>query len=579
MSVSDEDGGRVLLAARDGEQVVGAARLELPRNDNAHLCELVLAVHPAHRRRGVGRALDAEVVRRARADGRTTLLGYGDEPPDRDGASEVRRGRSPSATTSCRPRSVGTSTCRCRPPSSPTSSSAARRYAEDYEVRTWWDAVPDELVDDCAALSVAMSTDVPKDGMDWREEVWDAARVRRDEARSVAMDRTYAGAGAVTATGRMVAFTTMGAAAVGPAAGLPVGDGRRPGAPRPPARHAGQAGGAAASWRPTTRGRRSSRTWNAQENGPMIARERRARCPHQRRVLRAAEGDRLSHRVKVASLRPARRAVTPPTSAATSGSSGSAGPELDEVHRRQHEAAAQHDPRAEPLAAEQHREQARPDRLHRHDDRGAGRLQVRLRPRLHHQRERPGDERHVDQRRPVAGRLRQREPPGTAPAPQTTVIVSSCTTVRPRALRPVLQAPSPTMWAAYRAAEARVSGLAAADREALQRQRGEAGGGQADGDPDGAADPRLQQHRPEQRGEHDVHPGHEARDGRGGRTGCRRSAAPARRRRPGRAARRAGARRPSAGRPSAARAPTPRPPPGRSGRRGSRSPGRARRRP
>lgn len=270
-STSDEDNAKVLLAARDGDRVVGAARLELPLKDNEHLCEVVLVVHPDARRRGVGRALDAEVVRRVRADGRTTVLGYGDEPPAWGESSPCRLGGTglgydvvqtevrrdidlplPAALVEDLER-------RCAP------------YARDYEVRTWWDAVPDDLVDDCAVLSGAMSTDAPKDGMDWRAEVWDADRLRRNEATTQEMDRTYAGAGAVhVPTGRMVAFTTMG---------LPRSDPRR-----------------AYQWETLVdRGHRGHRlgtlvklaamqllsarepaptfisTWNAQENVPMIA--------------------------------------------------------------------------------------------------------------------------------------------------------------------------------------------------------------------------------------------------------------------------------------------------------------------
>jgi GNAT superfamily N-acetyltransferase len=210
-SIGDEDSGRVLLAARDGDRVVGAARLELPQKDNPHLCEVLLMVHPEHRRRGVGRALDAEVVRRVRADGRTTVLGYGDEPPDQTGRSAGRLG-----SLGLGYEVVQTEVRRDIDLPLPAALVADLQErcapgAEGYEIRSWWDRVPDDLVDDCAALSAAMSTDVPKDGMDWREEVWDAARVRRDEERAAAMDRTYAAAGAVErATGRLVAFTTMG---------------------------------------------------------------------------------------------------------------------------------------------------------------------------------------------------------------------------------------------------------------------------------------------------------------------------------------------------------------------------------
>ena len=36
-----------------------------------------------------------------------------------------------------------------------------------------------------------MSTDVPMAGMDWQEEEWDAARVRREEQLAREMGRSY----------------------------------------------------------------------------------------------------------------------------------------------------------------------------------------------------------------------------------------------------------------------------------------------------------------------------------------------------------------------------------------------------
>jgi GNAT superfamily N-acetyltransferase len=268
----DPDTAVVQLAARDdGGRVVGAARLELPRRDNLHLCEVTLAVRPEARRRGVGRALDVEVARRAREHGRTTLLSFCDEPPGTEGSSanrqaalalgyavvqrEVRR----DIDLPLDPDRVERLTARCRP------------YAVGYELRVWHDRCPDDVVDDLAELHRQMSTDVPKDEMDWREEVWDAARLRRNEDQSLAMDRTWVGVGAVHApTGTVVAFTNMG---------LPRSAPRRAyqwetlvSAP-----HRGHRLGllvklaglqelAATSERTAY-----ISTWNAQENGPMIA--------------------------------------------------------------------------------------------------------------------------------------------------------------------------------------------------------------------------------------------------------------------------------------------------------------------
>jgi hypothetical protein len=88
---------------------------------------------------------------------------------------------------------------------------ACAPHAAGYALRVWQDRCPDDLVDDLAELMRQMSTDVPKDDMDWREEVWDADRARRNEDLSLEMDRSWVAVGAVCeASGRMVAFTTMG---------------------------------------------------------------------------------------------------------------------------------------------------------------------------------------------------------------------------------------------------------------------------------------------------------------------------------------------------------------------------------
>ncbi len=54
------------IFARDGEAIVGYA-WSRPRGDRLHVCHVV--VDPAHRRRGVGRALMIELSKRARAAG------------------------------------------------------------------------------------------------------------------------------------------------------------------------------------------------------------------------------------------------------------------------------------------------------------------------------------------------------------------------------------------------------------------------------------------------------------------------------------------------------------------------------
>lgn len=210
-SLSDEDSHKQVLAVLDGGRAVAAARVELPLTDNRHLCEHVLVVHPDARRRGIGRLLDEEVVRRARKADRDTVLTMCDEPPGSEGRSAGRLaalalGYQVAQQEARRDIDLPLDGDRVR-----ELEQTCAPYAVDYELRTWWDRCPDDLAEDCARLHQAMSTDVPKDEMDWREEVWDVDRLRRNEQQTTASDRTYVGAGAVhRPSGRMVAFTTMG---------------------------------------------------------------------------------------------------------------------------------------------------------------------------------------------------------------------------------------------------------------------------------------------------------------------------------------------------------------------------------
>ena len=271
ISLGDEYSAVVLLAAVEDGAVVGAARLDLPQKDNLHLCETVLVVHPDARRRGVGRALDDEVVRRVRALDRSTVLTMCDEPPGWEGRSPGRLGATALGYAVVQQEVRRDIDLQLDPERVARLEREIAPHVADYDVRLWWDGCPDDLLEDCAALNQAMSTDVPKDEMDWREEVWDGARLRRNEAKVAAMDRTHVAAGAVhRPSGRMVAFTTMGLPRTVPQRAyqwetlvLREHRGHRLGmlvkltalqelaAKQPEARYIS--------------------TWNAQENGPMIA--------------------------------------------------------------------------------------------------------------------------------------------------------------------------------------------------------------------------------------------------------------------------------------------------------------------
>lgn len=200
----DRDGA--LLAAVQGDVVVGAGRLVLPTSDNLHLAMVVLHVHPAHRRRGAGTALLDELCARARAAGRRVLTTEIDEPPgDVPGTSFARR-----HAAVCALREVRRDLALPADPARLAALAAAcRPYSAGYQVVTWRDRTPKQWLSDRALLSSRMSTEVPLGDLPWEQEAWDEGRLQAYEDGILAQGRTWFTAAAVL-DGRLVAFTDVG---------------------------------------------------------------------------------------------------------------------------------------------------------------------------------------------------------------------------------------------------------------------------------------------------------------------------------------------------------------------------------
>ena len=185
--------------------VVGALRLILPVLDNLTVAIVDVAVHPEHRRRGIGALLLAEGARLAEAHGRTELISEVDEPgPDAAGrAFALRHGWTCDLLETRRDLLL--------PPDEDRLSALeaeARSASGGYEVVTWRDHTPDELLDDRAVLERRMTTDAPHGDLPVEEEHWDGERIREYEATHVARGRTVLSAGAVK-DGRLVGFTDL----------------------------------------------------------------------------------------------------------------------------------------------------------------------------------------------------------------------------------------------------------------------------------------------------------------------------------------------------------------------------------
>lgn len=192
-------------AALLGGEVVGALRLLFPLRDNTSVAFVDVAVRPDHRRQGIGSDLLAEALRLAAAAGRTELISEIDLPaPDTAGRLfALRHGWTCDLLETRRdlvlPADEG---------SLAAVEADARQASRDYELVTWRDRVPEQLVDDRALLEERMSTDAPHGDMPVEAERWNAQRIREIEELNVARGRTVLSAGAVR-DGRLVAFTDL----------------------------------------------------------------------------------------------------------------------------------------------------------------------------------------------------------------------------------------------------------------------------------------------------------------------------------------------------------------------------------
>lgn len=87
--------------------------------------------------------------------------------------------------------------------------SARSRAGDGYRWTTWHGPTPDHLQDDLAELCRRMSTDVPIGELEYREETWDAARVRAKDAEVAAAGHVHLVTLVHAADGTPAAFTVL----------------------------------------------------------------------------------------------------------------------------------------------------------------------------------------------------------------------------------------------------------------------------------------------------------------------------------------------------------------------------------
>jgi GNAT superfamily N-acetyltransferase len=168
----------VLLLALAGDRPVGQARLNLPLLDNRHFASGSLSVPSEHRRRGVGTALLADLERRARAAGRSTLCVEAEVPAGRSAPADGFAPARGYASALTELRSDLELPAGSLDPILADLEAEAAEPSAGYRTMTWWDEIPEEWLDQRARLSARISTDAPMGDLDMEEEVWDADRVR-----------------------------------------------------------------------------------------------------------------------------------------------------------------------------------------------------------------------------------------------------------------------------------------------------------------------------------------------------------------------------------------------------------------
>jgi GNAT superfamily N-acetyltransferase len=203
---------RLALATLD-DVPVGHLLVYLPQVENTDNASLDLVVHPAHRRRGVGRALYEHAVRVLRDQGRKRIIaasvGPLPEGPDRPavGARFAAALGAQPALAEVRRRLVVDGLDHA---GHDALLAEARARATGYRTITWQAVTPEEYVADVGYLDSRLVLDSPTGDLVIEPDRVDAERVRGIERALAARGRAPYHCGVVhEASGRLVAWTMI----------------------------------------------------------------------------------------------------------------------------------------------------------------------------------------------------------------------------------------------------------------------------------------------------------------------------------------------------------------------------------
>jgi GNAT superfamily N-acetyltransferase len=201
---------RRAFVALEGGEIVGSASLALSLKDNRHMAGIGVNIPGEHRRRGVGSALLAHLEREAAAAGRTTMRAdiFWPAAAPADGTGDPGR---EFARHHGYDVAIGDLQSRLDlpVPEETIDELLAEAPAAGYSIRSWTGPVPDDLVEEWAALDALLDTEAPTGDLDIEAASSDVADYRADEQLVERQGRTSYGTVAMTADGHIAAYTQL----------------------------------------------------------------------------------------------------------------------------------------------------------------------------------------------------------------------------------------------------------------------------------------------------------------------------------------------------------------------------------
>jgi GNAT superfamily N-acetyltransferase len=256
------------IAALEGKDVLGTNQVMLPVLDNLHIAYMTPLVRPSARGRGIGTALLEAGLQLVRDSGRTTVIVEVNMPLDGASLAQdflVRRGFETGIVELHRILTLPVAETRLA-----DLAASASPHHVDYELVTVGGELPEQYLDGYCQLQEAFNSEAPSGDLDIEPESWDADRVRTTEARLREQGRRICSTLALSREGPVVALTEMLASDHQPRTGWQSGT-------LVVEEHRGHRLGLAVkvanlrSYQRRFPAVEIVHSWNAEENGPMVA--------------------------------------------------------------------------------------------------------------------------------------------------------------------------------------------------------------------------------------------------------------------------------------------------------------------